>query len=240
VSNQLNRPDKAECLFRVEGKQPEIWDPVTGERWEADVFEIKNGRTSVKLEFAPRQSLFVVFRKPAGEPDKEGRNFPIYAAAGELSGPWNVRFDPKWGGPASIVFEKLEDWTKRPEAGIKHYSGKAVYEKTFDLPQALQVPGKRIFLDLGRFESVADVRLNGKDIGVVWTAPFHIEITSAVQPTGNRLEIGIVNLWPNRLIGDAGLSPEKRLTITNVKKFQPSSPLLPSGLLGPVVLKSVE
>ena len=87
---------------------------------------------------------------------------------------------------------------------------------------------------------MAEVRLNGKDLGVVWTAPWHVEITSAVQPTGNRLELGVVNLWPNRLIGDAGLPPEKRLTATNVKKFKKDSPLLESGLLGPVTLKVAE
>lgn len=240
VSNQLNRPDKAACLFRVTGKQPEIWDPVTGEHWDAVNFEQKNGRTLVPLEFAPRQSLFVVFRKPAGEPLPSGRNFLFFAPAGDIAGPWTVHFDPKWGGPESIVFDKLVDWTTHPEPGIKYYSGKAVYEKTFDLPQDLQAPGKRIFLDLGRFENVADIRINGKDVGVIWTAPWHIEISSAVQPTGNKLEITIVNLWPNRLIGDAAQPEDKRLTVTNVKKFKPDSPLLPSGLLGPVVLKTAE
>ncbi|HPP25135.1 MAG TPA: glycosyl hydrolase [Phycisphaerae bacterium] len=243
VSNQLDRPDKAECFFRVSGKQPEIWDPVTGERWDAVNFENKNGRTQLLLEFAPRQSCFVVFRRPAAPPEEraaDGRNFPTYRPAGELSGPWTVRFDPELGGPESVVFDKLVDWTQRPEPGIKYYSGKAVYEKTFDLPQDLQKPGKRVFLDLGRFENVAGVRLNDKDVGVVWTAPWHIEITSAVQTTGNKLEITIANLWPNRLIGDASLPPEKRITVTNVKKFKADMPLLPSGLLGPVVLKSAE
>lgn len=240
VSNQLNRPEKAECLFRVTGRQPEIWDPVTGERRDAPLFEAKGERTSLVLEFAPRQSLFIVFRRPAGEPDPDGRNFPMFAAASELSAPWTVHFDPQWGGPESVVFERLEDWTRRPEPGIRHYSGRAVYEKTFDLPPALQGPGKRVYLDLGRFENVAQVRLNGKDVGVVWTAPWHIEISGAVQPVGNKLELAIVNLWPNRLIGDAGRPAEQRLTTTNVRKFKADSPLLPSGLLGPVVLKAAE
>ena len=237
ISNQMNRPEKAECVFRVCGKQPEIWDAVTGERWEASDFQQKDGRTIVPLEFAPRQSWFVVFRKPAGQPKPGQGNFPILTTAGELTGSWTVRFDPKWGGPQSVVFGQLEDWTKRPEPGIKYYSGKATYEKTFDLPDASRRPGKRLYLDLGKVKNVAEVRLNGKDLGVVWTAPWHVEITGAVQPTDNKLQIDVVNLWPNRLIGDAALPPEKRLTVTNVAKFKKDSPLLESGLLGPVTLR---
>ena len=85
---------------------------------------------------------------------------------------------------------------------------------------------------------MAQVRLNGKDLGVVWTAPWQVEITDAVKPAGNRLEIDVVNLWPNRLIGDSALPPEKRLTKTNVPKFKKDSPLLPSGLLGPIILQT--
>jgi hypothetical protein len=75
---------------------------------------------------------------------------------------------------------------------------------------------------------------------VVWTAPWQVEITRAAKPTGNRLEIDVVNLWPNRLIGDAALPPEKRLTKTNVHTYKKTSPLLPSGLLGPVFLRAAE
>ena len=139
-----------------------------------------------------------------------------------------------------MVFEKLEDWTQRPEKGIKYYSGKATYEKTFDLPETVRPSGKRLYLDLGQVENVAEVRLNGKKLGVVWTAPWHVEITAAVQSAGNQLEIDVVNLWPNRLIGDAALPPEKRLTVTNVKRFSEDSPLLPSGLLGPVTLQAAQ
>jgi hypothetical protein len=237
VSNQLNRPEKAECLFRVAGRQPEIWDPITGEHWEAGDFRQEKGRTMVPLEFGPRQSWFVLFRKPAAEPKPKRSNFPTFAVAGELAGPWTVRFDPKWGGPESIVFDKLDDWTKRPEPGIKFYSGKATYLNTFDLPESARPPGQRLYLDLGSLKNVAQVRVNGQDAGVVWTAPWRIEITRLAQPTGNRLEIDVVNLWPNRLIGDAALPPGKRLTTTNVVKFKKDSPLMASGLFGPVTIQ---
>ena len=134
----------------------------------------------------------------------------------EIAGPWKVSFDPKWGGPESVVFEKLDDWTKRPEEGIRHYSGTATYRQTFDLPEASRRENARVFLDLGRVQNLATVRLNGKDLGVVWTAPWRVEITDAVKPTGNQLEIDGVNLWPKRLIGVADLPPERRVTVTNV------------------------
>lgn len=239
ISNQRDRTEQADCVFRVTGRQPEIWDAVTGERWDATAFRAENGRIIVPLTFAPRQSWFVVFRKPMGEPGRERRNIPVLTHAADLSGLWTVKFDPEWGGPESVVFDQrqLEDWTNRSEPGIRYYSGKATYENTFDLPQDLRKPGRRLFLDLGRVENVAEVRLNGQDLGVVWTAPWHVEITSAVRPANNQLEIDVVNLWPNRLIGDAKLPEDQRFTVTNVKKFKADFPLLPSGLLGPVMLR---
>ncbi len=240
VSNQQNRPEKAECTFRVSGKQPELWDAVTGERRDATDFREQAGRTIVPMAFAPRQSWFFVFRRAVETGKSPQPNCLVFGTPVELTGPWTVHFDPSWGGPASIVFEKLDDWTKRSEAGIKYYSGKATYRKTFDLGESLRRPGKRLYLDLGKVKNVAEVRLNGKDLGVVWTAPWHVEITGAVQPAGNKLEIDIVNLWPNRLIGDAALPPQQRLTVTNVKKFHKDFPLYESGLLGPVTLKGAE
>ena len=242
VANRKDRPATADCTFRVCGEQPELWDPVTGRMQPAAAFQQSAGRTTLPLEFAPYGSLFIVFRTPVAV-DARGsavRNFPAYRDAQELVGPWRVQFDPKWGGPAqSVAFEKLGDWTARPEAGIKHYSGKAAYEKTFDLPEALRRPGQRLFLDLGTVHNVAQVRLGGKDLGVVWTAPWRVEITDAVKPTGNRLQIDVVNLWPNRLIGDAALPESQRIARTHVV-FRPDQPLLPSGLLGPVTVQTAE
>ncbi len=80
----------------------------------------------------------------------------------EIAGPWTVAFDPKWGGPEKVVFEKLDDWTKRPEEGIKYYSGTAVYKKTFDLADLPSLPKKGVFLDLGTVNYLARVRLNGQ------------------------------------------------------------------------------
>ncbi len=167
------------------------------------------GSTTLSLSFAPNGSLFVVFREPIGEGAKGSGagNFPHYSVAEEITGDWNVKFDPAWGGPASIDFPALESWTSRPEFGIKYYSGTATYEKSFDLPMNLQAPGTRLALDLGEVKYIAQVRLNGKDLGVVWTKPFRVDITDTVKPTGNVLEVDVANLWPNRIIGDSRRLP---------------------------------
>lgn len=236
VSNQQLRKVAVECRFRVSDRQPEIWDAVTGETRDLSQFESDGRQTSIPLEFAPRQSFFLIFRKPAAKDHSRtdrGRNFPRFKRLKTIRGPWTVSFDPKWGGPRNVTFKTLTDWTERPEDGIRYYSGTATYRKTFELPDGVR--GQRLFLDLGVVNYLAAVRLNGKDLGTIWTAPWRTEISHALQNGTNRLEIDVVNLWPNRLIGDRTLPPEKRFTKTNVP-INPDWDLLPSGLLGPVTL----
>ena len=234
VTSRWFTPEKIEATFRVTGKQPELWNAVTGEMRDATAFKQADGRTIVPLEFDPCGSTFVVFRKPiaATATGPASSNYATLSPATTINGAWDVSFDSKWGGPASVKFDELVDWTKRPEDGIKFYSGTAVYKKTFDLPAGSE--GQKRVLDLGQVHEVASVKLNGKDLGVVWTKPSQVDITAAAKAGANELEVTIVNLWPNRLIGDASLPPEQRRTVTNMRKFMPQTPLLPSGLIGPV------
>ena len=270
VSNRRNQPEEQVCTFGVAGKQPEIWDPVTGTIRDVVAFYDEarlrpSGRyvdlcTAIPLAFEPFQSYFVVFRKPITLNLDAGskairkfpefaivRNFPALATVQSFAGPWTVHFDPRWGGPASVEFPELVSWTKRPEQGIKFYSGKATYHKQFDLDAkaaAAVHDGMRLFLDLGGLKHVAEVRLNGKKLGTLWTAPWRVEITAAVRPSGNDLEIDVVNLWVNRVVGDLNLPKEKRFTETHdVFRFgmvRPTTPLLDSGLFGPVTLQAEE
>ncbi len=268
LANPAAAAVETRAAFRVSGKRPELWDAVDGTRRDLGGFATRGGRTSVALRFEPHQSYFVVFRDPAA-PDAGAvtgadgrRNFPRTEEISRLEGPWKVAFDPARGGPAKIVFGGLDDWTTRPEDGIRYYSGTAVYAKTFDLPPGVApASGEkgRLWLDLGQVRNIASVRLNGSDLGVVWCHPWRIEITAAVRPRGNRLEIRVANLWPNRLIGDEQEPPDAvygpggslsrwpdwvlagarrpspgRRTFTTWKHFTADSPLLPSGLLGPV------
>ncbi len=164
---------------------------------------------------------------------------PATRLQASLNGPWMVNFDPQWGGPERVVFSTLTDWTNRPEEGIKFYSGTAIYHKHFDLT-ALPTKAQRLLLDLGEVHEIASVRLNGHYLGVLWTKPARVDITGAATAKNNDLEVTVVNLWPNRLIGDEALPETKRLTKTNAHIFGPASPLLPSGLIGPVRLLTEE
>jgi hypothetical protein len=236
VANRLGSWEETDCTFRVMGKAPELWDPVSGVMRPAAAYSQKAGQTTLPLQFAPYGSMFVVFRRPLAQAAgvASGRNFPTFSTPYDLTGPWTVRFDPKWGGPESAVFHQLVSWTQRPESGIKYFSGTATYRKTFDLPETLRQPGQHLTLDLGDVKNLAEVRLNGKNLGILWALPFRVDMTDAVKPTGNSLEIEVVNFWPNRIIGDQFLSPDKRLTRTNIRKLTKDTPLMDSGLLGPV------
>jgi hypothetical protein len=238
VANRTNCWEEADCTFRVTGKAPELWDPLSGAIRPAAVFAEAGGRTTLPFRFAPYGSMFVVFRKPVTRPAVAAvqGNFPNFSSPQEITGSWTVQFDPKWGGPESAVFEQLVSWTQRPEEGIKYFSGTATYRKTFDLPETLRRPGQHLTLDLGDVKNLAEVRLNGKNLGILWAPPFRVDVTDVIKPTGNSLEIEVVNFWPNRIIGDQSLPPEKRLTRTNIRKLTKDIPLMDSGLLGPVRL----
>jgi len=263
VANLASAAATVEAVFRTAGKQPELWDAVTGEIRDLTEWRLENGRTAAPLAFAPRQSWFIVFRKTAG-PGRcaPAANFPELKPVLEIGGSWQILFDPKWGGPREVTFPNLQDWTTRSEEGIRYYSGTAVYRKQFQVPSP--GPARRVFLDLGSVKNVARVKLNGRDLGVVWTAPWHVEVTGAVRPGVNDLEIEVANLWPNRLIGDGLLPKDQRRTVTNVKTYETPLPpaakyqtygcrvcdarrkgdkpaaLLPSGLLGPVTLQAAK
>ena len=221
-------------------RQPEWWDPVSGEIRELKYFGASTDKsyTQVTLELPPYGSGFVVFSHPIKASNAlenaASVNFPAPQPVQTLAGAWTVRFDPKWGGPAAAEFPELIDWTRRPEPGVRFYAGTATYQKAFDLPGWGASKGKRVFLDLGELHELADIRLNGKSLGNVWTKPFRVEITDAVRAAGNRLEIEVTNFWANRVIGDAALPEAQRLTRTNIRRLTKETPLSPAGLLGPV------
>lgn len=239
VANRENRAVDANCVFRVAGPQPELWDPVTGGRRPLRRFGTQAGRTTIPLRFEPEQSYFVIFRSaPENQAGWEGvENFAAMHSVQEVRGPWTVAFDPRWGGPERVAFDVLENWIQRPETGIRHYSGVAVYRKRFEWePGGGERGARRLWLDLGTVKNIARVRLNGRDVGVVWCSPWRVEVSGALRRGANDLEIEVANLWPNRMIGDLALPPAERFTWSSLNPFKPDSPLLDSGLLGPVTL----
>jgi len=137
-----------------------------------------------------------------------------------------------------VTFTRLEDWALRPEPEIRNYSGKATYKTAFDCGEL--AAGKRAFLSLGRVANIASIKLNGRDLGVVWCEPWRIAIPDGVLRTrGNKLEIVVANLWCNRLIADSGLAEAQRLTWTTSNPFHPDDVRVESGLLGPVILQTL-
>jgi hypothetical protein len=257
VSNRDNRMVETVGRFRTDGGAPELWNPVDGTRHPLRQFSVQGNLIEVPLRFAPHESYFVVFNRPAaGDASREGaRNFAEETTVARIPGPYQVIFDPAWGGPEQpVVFEQLSDWKDHAEPGIRYYSGKAVYRKTFASPPELP-DAARVFLDLGGVHKLARVKLNDEDLGIVWTPPYRVEVTGKLKPGNNELEVIVVNTWVNRLIGDqqpgnknvrtlqwengmlAGQpQPAGRYTFTTAKDYTVESPLEESGLLGPVQL----
>jgi hypothetical protein len=226
-----------------------------------------DGRTRLPLWLEPYGSVFIVLRRPAGrrvvelqpssapvEVDLEKQQivaetpgrYTVRLSSGEtltaqvpaiepaaVEGPWTVRFTPGWGAPASVRFDKLASWTEHGNPGVRYYSGTATYSARFFV-EGVDGP---LAIDLGEVREIAEVCVNGIALGTLWKKPFRADVSAAVKPGWNGLEVEVTNLWPNRLIGDQRLPVKERFTRTNIHKFRANSPLLPSGLLGPVTLR---
>ena len=181
----------------------------------------------------------------------------------ELTGAWTLNFPPHWGAPPSVTLGKLISWTEHPDNGVRYFSGTATYEKEIEISADRLLAGRELWLDLGAVKNIAEVSLNGRNLGVLWKPPFRVDLTAAAKPGVNQLEVKVTNLWPNRLIGDEQLppdcewdgkrlkawpqwlldgkpSPTGRLTFTTWHHWTKDSALLESGLLGPVTLRTVE
>jgi hypothetical protein len=238
ISNQNDEQKSLTLSFRTDEGTPELWDPVTGEMRALSQFTQQAGRTVVPLEFLPRQSYLVAFQKSSGFPaESGGSNFPVFEPVQQLNPVWQVFFDPGSGGAGKVRFDRLTDWTQSANDQIKYYSGSAVYRQTFffDRPAC-----GRFFLNLGDYQSIARVKLNGRDAGVVWVHPGRVEITDALKAGENELEIDVANTWNNRLLGDSKLPVGKRITWTSEDSgIKPDTQLQPSGLTGPVVIEQL-
>ncbi len=260
ISNRTDLPVTDTCVFREGTRDAELWNAVTGEiRPLTNLFDL-NGRTGIPVKLEPFQSYFVVFynsERLKSIEIKYSEDFPEKQIMMTINGPWNVSFDTTWGGPEKVLFESLTDWTERPEEGIRYYSGIAVYSKTFTLPESSgSVNNSELYLNLGIIKNLARVKLNRKDLGVLWSAPWQVNITDALKKKNNLLEIEVANLWINRLIGDEsepwdGIENGKwpvwlinrtkrtsnRYTFTTHHFYKKGDQLEESGLIGPVQIE---
>ncbi len=234
IINRRNTTENIDAKFRITGKLPEFWNPVDGSSCSAKAFSISGSRTTIPMELAPYQGIFVVFRKPTSDTRLDGNNYTNYEVLKTLDSSWSLHFDPKLGGPEKpIIYKSLQDLTTSSVPEIKYYSGAVVYRKEFDLDK---ISKEKLFLDLGTVHDLATIRLNGNDLGTVWCAPWRLDISEYCKTKGNVLEIEVTNTWWNRLVYDASLPEKERITKTNIG-FSPTSGLMPSGLIGPVTIK---
>jgi hypothetical protein len=233
VANQKDRAEDIKASFRVEGREAELWHPDTGATEPAE-YRIENGRTSVPLHLDPCGSVFVVFQHAAAAPARILLH-PSLTELARIEGPWQVSFPPNWGAPPQVRLEKLASWTENPDDGVKYFSGTATYVKEITAPPSWFKPGAKVFLDLGAVKEIAEVSVNGKPVGgILWKPPFRAEVSAALKPGTNRIEIKITNLWPNRIIGDQQPNARKQFAWLDYRPFKADTPLLESGLLGPV------
>lgn len=272
LSNPSPTARQVTCRFRVAGRVPELWNPMTGQRADLRQFRATpDGRTEISLPFEATGSCFVIFRdqaRPHGEQSLVAGQIRETSSATvlDLGGPWQVNFQGHHGAPESIQLDRLISLNEHPAPGVKYFSGEATYRTTFAWPNFRPASrNSRLMLDLGDVQVMAEVTLNGHKLGTLWCAPFRVDVSSAIKAGENQLEIKVANVWPNRMIGDAGLpdsdeqavqkkrkgsatswpdwvlkdepNPAGRVTWAAYEPFKKDSPLLPSGLLGPVTIR---
>jgi hypothetical protein len=232
VDNRHDRAESLEASFRVAGREPELWHADTG-RVEPASYRVVDGRMLVPLKLDPWEAVFVVFRAPAKAASRE---LParVVAPVATLDGPWSVAFQGERGAPPTGTFDRLASWSDSAEPGIRYFSGTGTYRRTLDVPAAWLAHGAELWLELGDVRHLAEVSVNGKSLGVVWKPPFRVDATAALRPGPNSLTIAVTNLWVNRLIGDVQPGAATKYTFTVPQFYKADSPLLPSGLLGPV------
>ncbi len=229
VNNRNDRIEDVEASFRITGKAPELWNSQTGETKKIS-YKIENGRTIIPLHFESWDAFFLVFKDAAKTTSFTNPKVTEKQVL-QIETPWTVTFQEGRGATGNTTFNSLQSWSENTYSGIKYFSGTATYKNTFTVPAL----GKGIYeIDLGEVKNVAEVILNGKPLGILWKKPFKIDLKDALKTGENSVEIKVTNLWVNRLIGDQQTDVKTKITYTTMPFYNANSPLLPSGLLGPV------
>ncbi len=237
VDSRSDLPAQIEAGFRVTGRAPELWHADTGKR-ESVSYRSIEGRTLVPLTLNAHETVFVVFRQATPVASWTSPSLvetPLMA----LSNQWQLRFQADRGAPEANTMAMLGSWSDSPDAGIRYFSGTGIYSTTVSAPRSWFSPNARLWLDLGKVMNVAQVRVNGRDLGVIWKAPFRVDVTDALKPGTNEVQIEVTNLWVNRLIGDQQPNITHRYSFTTRAFYKADAPLLPSGLLGPVQMLKI-
>ncbi|HWV33669.1 MAG TPA: glycosyl hydrolase, partial [Dyadobacter sp.] len=232
LDNRSNDANEAQISFRVTGKIPMLWNPETGKTSKVS-YNISDGRTTIPLKFDSWQAYFIVFN---GKATSSSYTVPTFSESeiADITGAWTVRFQPDLGAPAQAQLSALASLSENTDPGIKYFSGTATYENTLNAPTIQK--NTQYWLDLGDVKNLAEVVVNGKNVGNIWKKPFRIEVTDALKQGSNSIQVKVTNTWVNRLIGDAQPGVVNKITYTTMPFYKADAPLLPSGLLGPVKL----
>ncbi|MGA8042000.1 MAG: glycosyl hydrolase [Terracidiphilus sp.] len=234
VDNRGDEASGVEASFRVTGKAPELWYSEDGRIVPAS-YKMAEGRTTVPLSLEPWGTVFVVFRKATKETAHTVPQ-PVETAMATVAGPWTVSFEAGRGAPASITLDKLISWTESSDKGVKYFSGTGTYTKTIEAAPGWFKAGSKLVLDLGDVKNLAVVTVNGKELGTVWHAPYRVDVTQAMKPGANQIQVQVINAWVNRLIGDQQPDATTKYTFATWKAYKADSPLQASGLIGPVTV----
>ncbi|MGC4235016.1 MAG: glycosyl hydrolase [Niabella sp.] len=233
ISNPEKVKRELDLSFRVTGFEPEVYDPVSGSISSAGNWEMRDGRTYVKLPLYANGSAFVVFKKKVDANKKEQ---PVVAMnqITNISAGWKVQFDPAFGGPEEEVnFPLLRLWNQHNNNAIKYYSGIAVYKSSFSIEHLDKF--KPVYLTVDSIFNIATVTINGVVCGTLWTPPYRLDVSKALKAGENTIEIKVTNTWANRLIGDLTLPEDKRITWTTAPlNLLQNKPLSKAGLEGEV------
>ena len=232
VDNRGDHDATVDATFRITDKAPELWYSETG-NMEPASYKIADGHTTVPLHFEPWGSVFVVFRSPAKKPSLMLPK-PTETRLATMEGSWDLSFQPGRGAPASMKLDKLISWNDSDDKGVKYFSGAGTYTQTLQASPDWFRKGATLWIDLGDVKNLAEVTVNGKPLGIVWHAPYRVDATKALKPGANAISVKVTNAWVNRFIGDQQPDAATKYTFADIKPYKANSPLLPSGLLGPV------
>ncbi|MGH8446980.1 MAG: glycosylhydrolase-like jelly roll fold domain-containing protein, partial [Solimonas sp.] len=245
VANQGDASVHVDVSLRVNGLAPELWRADDASIAPA-TYRQQDSRTIVPLSLGAYDSVFIVLRKPAVQ---AARTFdaPATRALMTVDGPWTLRFMADRGAPASVQWPRLASWSDSADVGIRYYAGTGGYETAFDISKRWLAAGERLWLDLGEVHETAQVFVNGQSAGYAWKPPYRVDVTALLKPGRNALRIDVANLWPNRFVGDRQPGAIRSYAFSTYDIYWPGltrlpfkadTPLLPSGLLGPVRIVS--
>lgn len=239
LSNQDNRALTMDVAFRVTGKQPELWNPVTGVIRKLPAFRQEDKTTVVPMRLDKNECVFVVFRKK-GEPAATTleANYPVPLRTQEVKGEWNVAFESAFKTPAPVRMTELDNLSTNANDSIRYFSGTATYTTTVNLDRAGR--GEHMFMAFDNVGTMAKVYINGKYAGGVWTTPYKLDVTDFVKDGRNDVRVEVVNTWVNRIVGDMNLPENRRDIYLYVNHLNAKTPLPPSGIIGKVKFETVK